>query len=109
VIGDGSIPSASGKTMAGDDKKSAPKVAVKEKAAPKEKAEAAVKTEAKSDAKSDTKSDTKSDAKLDAKTDAKPEAAPSNYSRGEGQKVVTQAYKDNWDAIFGKKSKKKKR
>jgi hypothetical protein len=29
--------------------------------------------------------------------------------RGEGQKVVTQAYKDNWDAIFGKKSKKKRR
>jgi hypothetical protein len=87
--------------MAGDDKKTAPKVAAKEKAAPKDKAEAAVKTEAKSDA--------KSDAKTDSKTDAKPEAAtPSNYSRGEGQKVVTQAYKDNWDAIFGKKSKKKR-
>ena len=32
----------------------------------------------------------------------KPDAAPS-YSRGEGQKPVTQAYKDNWNAIFGKK------
>jgi hypothetical protein len=31
-------------------------------------------------------------------------AAPSNYSRGEGQKPVTRAYKDNWNAIFGKKS-----
>jgi outer membrane biosynthesis protein TonB len=30
-------------------------------------------------------------------------AAPKNYSRGEGQKPVTQAYKDNWNAIFGKK------
>ena len=28
-------------------------------------------------------------------------AAPKNYSRGEGQKPVTQAYKDNWNAIFG--------
>jgi hypothetical protein len=34
---------------------------------------------------------------------------PSNYSRGEGQKPVTAAYKENWDAIFAKKAKKKKR
>jgi hypothetical protein len=33
----------------------------------------------------------------------KPDAAPASYSRGEGQKPVTQAYKDNWNAIFGKK------
>jgi hypothetical protein len=32
--------------------------------------------------------------------------APKNYSRGEGQKPVTQAYKDNWNAIFGKKKKR---
>ena len=32
--------------------------------------------------------------------------APKNYSRGEGQKVVTQAYRDNWNAIFGKKKKR---
>ena len=92
--------------MAGDDKKSAPKVAAKEKAAPKDKTEAAVKTEAKVDAKTETKTDAKADAKVEAKPEA---SAPSNYSRGEGQKVVTQAYKDNWDAIFGKKSKKKRR
>ena len=36
-------------------------------------------------------------------------AAPANYSRGEGQKPVTQAYKDNWNAIFGKKTDKKKK
>jgi hypothetical protein len=36
-------------------------------------------------------------------------AAPKSYSRGEGQKPVSQAYKDNWTAIFGKKSKKKKK
>src|SRR6266581_3735429 len=27
-------------------------------------------------------------------------AAPSNYSRGEGQKPVTTAYKENWNAIY---------
>ena len=36
-------------------------------------------------------------------------AAPKNYSRGEGQKPVTQAYKDNWNLIFGKDAKKKKK
>jgi uncharacterized protein (TIGR02118 family) len=35
-------------------------------------------------------------------------AAPSNYSRGEGQKPVSAAYKENWNAIFGKKKAKKK-
>jgi hypothetical protein len=39
----------------------------------------------------------------------KPDAAPKSYSRGEGQKPVTQAYKDNWNAIFAKKPNKKKR
>ena len=36
-------------------------------------------------------------------------AAPANYSRGEGQKPVTAAYKENWNAIFGKKRKKKRK
>ena len=35
-------------------------------------------------------------------------ATPKNYSRGEGQKPVTQAYKDNWNAIFATKTKKKR-
>jgi hypothetical protein len=35
--------------------------------------------------------------------------APSNYSRGEGQKPVTTAYKENWNAIFAKKKTKKKK
>jgi len=35
-------------------------------------------------------------------------AAPSNYSRGEGQKPVSTAYKENWNAIFSKKNVKKK-
>ena len=34
-------------------------------------------------------------------------ASPKSYSRGEGQKPVSQAYKNNWNAIFGKKKKKK--
>jgi len=29
--------------------------------------------------------------------------SPSSYSRGEGQKPVTQAYRDNWNLIFAKK------
>jgi hypothetical protein len=45
-------------------------------------------------------------AKAEATTESKSEA-PKNYSRGEGQKPVTQAYKDNWNAIYGKKKKKK--
>jgi hypothetical protein len=87
--------------MAGDDKKSKSP----EKAGPKDKAPA------KADAKTDTKADAKTETKADAKTDTKPDAkseAPKNYSRGEGQKPVSQAYKDNWNAIFGKKSNKKR-
>ena len=33
-----------------------------------------------------------------------PAASSSIYSRGEGQKPVTQAYKDNWNAIFATKT-----
>ncbi len=35
--------------------------------------------------------------------------APSNYSRGEGQKPVTAAYKENCNAIFAKKTTNKKK
>jgi hypothetical protein len=34
------------------------------------------------------------------------DTSPSNYSRGEGQKPVSKAYKDNWNAIFAKKKKR---
>jgi hypothetical protein len=50
-----------------------------------------------------------------AKTESKTEssettaAAPSGYSRGEGQKPVTAAYKENWNAIFAKKTAKRKK
>lgn len=33
-------------------------------------------------------------------------AVPSAYSRGEGQKPVSKAYRDNWNVIFGKKKKR---
>ena len=34
------------------------------------------------------------------------DASPSGYSRGEGQKPASKAYKDNWNAIFAKKKKR---
>ena len=36
----------------------------------------------------------------------KADAAPSNKGMGEGQKPVSQAYKDNWNGIFAKKKKR---
>jgi hypothetical protein len=33
-------------------------------------------------------------------------ASPAGYSRGEGQKPVSKAYKENWNAIFAKKKKR---
>ena len=35
-------------------------------------------------------------------------SSPSGYSRGEGQKPVSKAYRDNWNAIYAKKKKKKR-
>ena len=57
----------------------------------------------------------KTETKTEAKTEAKAEsgeavaAAPSGYSRGEGQKPVSAAYKENWNAIFAKKNAKRKK
>lgn len=42
-----------------------------------------------------------------AKAEAKPDAVAKKQGMGEGQKPVTQAYKDNWNAIFGDKKKKR--
>ena len=39
-----------------------------------------------------------------AKSEGSP---PKNYSRGEGQKPVTNAYKENWNRIYGKKKRSK--
>jgi hypothetical protein len=48
---------------------------------------------------------TKADSTPATKTESS-DAAPSRYSRGEGQKPVSQAYRDNWNAIYGKKTSK---
>lgn len=45
-------------------------------------------------------------AKVETKPEAAPEATPKKQGMGEGQKPVTQAYKDNWNDIFGKKKKR---
>jgi hypothetical protein len=41
-----------------------------------------------------------------AESGGKAADSSSSYSRGEGQKLVTKAYRDNWNAIFGKKKKR---
>jgi hypothetical protein len=88
--------------MASDTKKP------KADATPKKEAAAKVESPAAKDAPKDAAKDTPKDApKTEGGESAA--AAPSNYSRGEGQKPVTAAYKENWNAIFGKKSKKKKK
>jgi hypothetical protein len=63
------------------------------------------KTKPKENAKEKPAAAPKADAKAEAPAEAKADA-PKNYSRGEGQKAVTQAYKDNWNAIFGKRKKR---
>jgi hypothetical protein len=88
--------------------------APKSEAAAKDKTtsgEAIAKTEAKTEAKTDAKIDAKIEAKIEAKTESGEAvaAAPSGYSRGEGQKPVSAAYKENWNAIFLKKNAKKKK
>jgi hypothetical protein len=74
--------------MSVDDKKA--KTTAKKEPVPESKAaEAAPKTEA-------------------VKTESvKPDATPARQGMGEGQKPVSQAYKDNWNAIFAKKKKRK--
>jgi hypothetical protein len=94
----GYVSSALRKTMASDNKTAKADPAPKSVPAAKDKSasgEAAAKTEAKAETKTDS-----SEAGA---------AAPSGYSRGEGQKPVSAAYKENWNAIFAKKKAKKKK
>ena len=93
--------------MASDNKKT------KADPAPKKEAAATVKSTATENApKSEGSEKVKSAGAADA---AKPESsetaakAPADYSRGEGQKPVTAAYKENWNAIFAKKNAKRKK
>jgi hypothetical protein len=60
--------------------------------------------------KSETSPPTPKAASTPSEAASKPEASPSsNYSRGESQKPVTDAYKENWNRIYGKKKKATKR
>ena len=90
--------------MASDDKKT--------KTSPSPKIETAVKKDAAATKKDEgqPKDKSTSDATPSkAEGDEKSTNSPSGYSRGEGQKPVSKAYKDNWNAIYAKKKKKKKR
>ena len=86
--------------MANGDKKTKDAAPQKEPATGSKAAEAAPKTEGVK-----TESVKPEGVKAEA---VKTDAAPSRKGMGEGQKPVSQAYKDNWNAIFGKKAKKKR-
>ena len=99
--------------MASDDKKTKADPVQKTKADPAPKSDAPKKDKSTVDAKSTGDAKSTMDAKSTA--DAAPAKAeggekeagsPSGYHRGEGQKPVTQAYKDNWNLIYGKKKKR---
>jgi hypothetical protein len=79
--------------MAGDDKKATTTPAAKNEA-PAEKSPA------------EKKKSTSDATPSKAESGETAGATPSGYSRGEGQKPVTKAYKDNWNLIFGKKKKR---
>jgi len=83
----------------------------------------AAKTGVKTEAKAGTKDKTSTDAKSEARTEAKDATAtdagsgketesltpdtPTGYSRGENQKSVTDAYRKNWDDVFGKRPRRR--
>jgi hypothetical protein len=77
--------------MASDDKKTKPNQAQKNEASPK-----------KHEAASKDKGTLVADVPKIERGEKAAEST-SNYSRGEGQKPVSKAYKDNWNAIYGKK------
>jgi hypothetical protein len=90
--------------MASDNKKTKTDAAPKAEAAAKKEAPAAKKNEVQP--KDQAKDKAASDADPTKAEGGEKAAAPKGYSRGEGQKPVTQAYKDNWNAIYGKKKKR---
>jgi hypothetical protein len=92
---------ASGKTMSADDKKSKSTAAKKEPVAESRTAEPKTESNRAESNKTET-------VKTETVTPegSKTESRPSNKGMGEGQKPVSQAYKDNWNAIFAKKKKR---
>jgi hypothetical protein len=92
--------------MASDNKTAKADPAPKSVPAAKDKStsgEATAKTEAKTEVKTEVKTEAK------AESGEAAAATPSGYSRGEGQKPVSAAYKENWNAIFAKKKARKKK
>ena len=66
-------------------------------------------TETKSETKTEPKSDTKTKPVADGETKESSESAPSGFARGERQKAVTEAYRNNWNHIFGRRRRSNKR
>jgi hypothetical protein len=79
--------------MASEDKKVEANPAPKNEAAPKSTSEVAPKSTSGADPSK-------------AEGGEAAAASPSNYSRGEGQKPVSRAYRENWNAIFAKKKRR---
>ena len=67
----------------------------------------AAKTEVKTEAKAGTENKTSTDAGSGKETESSTSDAPTGYSRGENQKLVTDAYRNHWDDIFGKKPRRR--
>ena len=86
--------------MASDDKKTETSPASKNETAVKKEAAAKKKDEGQ------PKNKINSDDPSKAEGSEKASDSPSGYSRGEGQKPVSKAYKDNWNAIYAKKKKR---
>ncbi len=63
----------------------------------------AAKTEVKTEARTEAKDATATDAGSGKETESSTSDAPTGYSRGENQKLVTDAYRKNWDDVFSKK------
>jgi hypothetical protein len=93
--------SALGKTMASDDKKTKTSSAAKKETAVKKEVVAKKKDEGVPKDKSTPDADLSKGEGGEKAADS-----PSGYSRGEGQKPVSKAYKDNWNAIYAKKKKR---
>ncbi len=67
----------------------------------------AAKTKVKTEARTEAKDATTTDAGSGKETESSTSDAPTGYSRGENQKPVTEAYRNNWDGIFGKKPRRR--
>ena len=82
--------------MASDDKNTKTSPAPRNEAAAKKKDEGVAKSKSPSGAEAPK-----------AESGEKAADPSTGYSLGEGQKPVSQAYKDNWNAIYAKKKKKR--